>query len=161
MTRTPSKQISLARLKTLGRSLRSRGRRIVFTNGTFDLLHLGHVDYLEKAKRLGDVLVIGVNSDRSVKSYKTPDRPIVPEKDRMRVLSALACVDYVVLFNEPTPIRLILALKPHILAKGADWKKSQIAGAKEVESWKGKVRLIPLVAGKSTSAIIAKIRRES
>jgi D-beta-D-heptose 7-phosphate kinase/D-beta-D-heptose 1-phosphate adenosyltransferase len=161
MKPTASKLISLARLKTLGRSLRSRGRRIVFTNGTFDLLHLGHVDYLEKAKRLGDVLVIGVNSDRSVKSYKTPDRPIVPQKDRLRVLSALACVDYVVLFHEPTPIRLILALKPHILAKGADWKKSQIAGAKAVESWKGKVRRLPLVPGKSTSDILLKIRRGS
>lgn len=152
------KIISSASLKKLGDFLRRQGRKIVFTNGTFDILHLGHVTYLQKAKDCGDVLVVGVNSDASVKSYKSPDRPLNPERDRMVVLAALACVDYVALFEEPTPLKLILNLRPHVLAKGADWKKSQIAGAKEVESWGGKVRRIPLVAGRSTTKIIKKMQ---
>jgi rfaE bifunctional protein nucleotidyltransferase chain/domain len=145
-------------LKSLGSKLRGLRKKIVFTNGTFDILHLGHVTYLEKAKSFGDVLVIGVNSDASVKSYKNPDRPINPEKDRMAVLAALECVDYVVLFTEPTPLNLICALRPHVLAKGADWKKSQIAGAKETESWGGKVKLVKLVPGRSTTKVIEKMR---
>ncbi len=143
---------------TRERKEKAKGKTIVFTNGTFDILHLGHVTYLKKAKALGDVLIVGVNSDLSVKSYKTPDRPINPEKDRMAVLAALECVDYVVLFKEPTPIRLILEIKPAVLVKGADWKKNQIAGAAEVESWNGKVKLIPLVSGRSTTQVIQKMR---
>jgi rfaE bifunctional protein nucleotidyltransferase chain/domain len=153
-----SKIIKSSQLSTLCRRLRSQRKKIVFTNGTFDILHLGHVTYLQKAKKTGDVLIVGVNSDQSVKSYKTPDRPINPEKDRMAVLAALECVDYVVLFTEPTPIRLILAAKPDVLVKGADWKKSQIAGAREVESWGGKVKLVGLVPGRSTTAIIQKMK---
>ncbi len=153
-----SKIIKRQQLQALGRGLRAARKKIVFTNGTFDILHLGHVTYLQKAKRAGDVLIVGVNSDASVKSYKTPDRPINPQADRMAVLAALECVDYVVLFEEPTPLHLILALKPHVLVKGADWKKSQIAGAREVESWGGKVKLVTLVRGRSTTAIIQKMR---
>lgn len=154
----PGKIIARTQLKSLGTRLRKQRKKIVFTNGTFDILHLGHVTYLQKARKFGDLLVVGVNSDASVKSYKTPDRPINPQNDRMAVLAALACVDYVVLFEEPTPIKLILDLKPHVLAKGADWKKSQIAGAQEVESWGGQVKLIQFVAGRSTTNIINKMR---
>lgn len=153
-----SKIVSLPQLKPLLRRLKAADQRIVFTNGTFDLLHLGHVTYLQKAKCLGDILIVGVNSDSSVKSYKGPDRPINAQADRMRVLAALECVDYVVLFSEPTPLRLILRVKPDILVKGADWKKNQIAGAREVQSWGGKVKLIPLVRGRSTTRMIEKMQ---
>ncbi len=130
----------------------------MFTNGTFDILHRGHVEYLEKARRAGDVLIVGVNTDRSVKSYKSPDRPINPQNDRIRVLTALACVDYAILFGDPTPLALINSIRPHVLVKGADWKKSQIVGAREVESWGGKVKRIPLTKGRSTTRIINKMR---
>jgi rfaE bifunctional protein nucleotidyltransferase chain/domain len=153
-----NKVISRASLPAVTKKLRAQRKKIGFTNGTFDILHLGHVTYLQKARTCCDVLIVAVNSDASVKSYKTPDRPINPEKDRMAVLAALECVDYVVLFTEPTPLNLIIAAKPDVLIKGADWKKSQIAGAAEVESWGGKVKLIPLVAGKSTTSIIQKMR---
>lgn len=159
MSSSVPKILSRSALSALGRKLRTQGKKIVFTNGTFDILHLGHVTYLQKAKTFGDVLIVGVNSDSSVRSYKTPDRPINPEKDRMAVLAALACVDYVVLFSEPTPLNLICAVKPHVLVKGADWKKSQIAGAQEVESWGGKVKLVSFVPGRSTTNIIEKMRK--
>lgn len=153
------KLLSLSSLKKTLKKLRSQKRKIVFTNGTFDILHLGHVTYLEKAKAAGDILVVGVNTDRSVKSYKTPDRPINGEQDRLAVIAALESVDFAVLFDDPTPIKLINALKPDVLVKGADWKKSQIAGAKEVESWGGKVVLIKFVAGRSTTNVIEKMRK--
>ena len=118
-------------------ALRSRSSRsskkIVFTNGTFDILHRGHVAYLEKARKAGDVLVVGVNSDASVRAYKGPGRPVNPERDRLFVLAALQCVDYVVLFSDPTPIKLISKLRPDVLAKGADWKLADIVGAVEVQ----------------------------
>ncbi len=153
------KQPSLSSLKKTLSKLRARKLKVVFTNGTFDILHLGHVTYLQKARAAGDILVVGVNTDRSVKSYKTPDRPINPEQDRLAVLAALECVDYAILFDDPTPIKLINVLKPDVLVKGADWKKSQIAGAKEVESWGGKVVLVKLVPGRSTTNIIEKMRK--
>jgi D-beta-D-heptose 7-phosphate kinase/D-beta-D-heptose 1-phosphate adenosyltransferase len=146
------------RIQGLSARLRREGKKIVFTNGTFDLLHLGHVDYLQKARRSGDRLVVGVNTDRSVKTYKDPSRPLNPLNDRMRVLAALECVDYVVPFDEPTPLALILKVKPHVLAKGADWKKSQIAGAKEVESWGGRIQRIRLVPGRSTTRLLKLLR---
>lgn len=155
------KIIPLSKIGTLVHRLRSRGKKIVFTNGTFDLLHLGHVRYLEKAKRLGDVLVVGVNTDRSVKSYKGPGRPINPERDRIEVLTALGCVDYAVLFDEPTPARLISRVKPDVLVKGADWKKVRIAGAREVESWGGRVRRIKLTPGRSTTRLLRLLGEES
>ena len=139
-------------------TLKKKRRKIVFTNGTFDLLHAGHVMYLEKAKALGDILIVGMNTDKSVKTYKSPHRPIVPQSDRIRVLTALECVDYAVLFQEPTPLGLILAIKPDILVKGADWKKATIAGAKEVESWGGKVVRMRLLPGHSTTNLIARVK---
>lgn len=153
------KIVSGVRVKSLGRTLKRNKKKIVFTNGTFDLLHLGHVDYLQKAKKQGDVLVVGVNSDKSVKSYKDPSRPVNPEKDRLRLISALECVDYAVLFSDPTPLKLINNLHPDVLVKGADWKVSQIAGAKEVLSWGGSVKRIKLVKGKSTTSLIKKIKK--
>lgn len=153
-----NKILTQSRLRPLARRLRASRKRIVFTNGTFDILHRGHVEYLEKARRAGDVLIVGVNTDRSVKSYKSPDRPINPQNDRIRVLTALACVDYAILFGDPTPLALINSIRPHVLVKGADWKKSQIVGAREVESWGGKVKRIPLTKGRSTTRIINKMR---
>jgi len=153
-----SKVIPFSKIKGLCERLRRRGKKLVFTNGTFDILHRGHVAYLERAKQLGDILIVGVNSDRSVKSYKGPGRPLNPEGDRARVLAALGCVDYAVIFSEPTPHRLILEARPHILAKGADWKKNAIVGAKEVESWRGKVCRIRLVPGRSTTRLIQKLK---
>lgn len=151
------KLIPQSRIAALAQKLKKQGKRIVFTNGTFDILHAGHVRYLQKAKVCGDILIIGVNTDASVKVYKDPNRPVNHQKDRVEVLSALACVDYLVLFNEPTPLKLIKKIRPHVLAKGADWKKSQIAGAAEVESWGGKVKRIQLVTGRSTTNVISKI----
>ena len=152
------KLISLSKLPKLVKSLKLSRKKIVFTNGTFDILHLGHVTYLQKARKCGDLLVVGLNSDSSVKSYKGPDRPINPQGDRAGVLAALECVDYIVIFNEPAPLSLILKIKPNVLVKGADWKKSQIAGAKEVESWGGKVVLVNMVEGRSSTRIIEKMK---
>lgn len=147
--------------RTLGpvvRRLKSRGKRIVFTNGTFDILHLGHVTYLQKAKAFGDILLVGVNTDKSVKSYKDPNRPVNPEKDRIKVLTALECVDYAILFGETTPLHLILKVKPDVLVKGADWALKAIVGAKEVLSWGGKVKRVPLVPGRSSTRVINLLR---
>lgn len=130
----------------------------MFTNGCFDILHVGHVSYLQKARQLGDVLVVGVNSDASVRFLKGPERPINPEQDRLKVVSALEAVDYVTLFPEETPLNLICEIRPDVLAKGADWEKNKIVGAKEVESWGGKVKQIPWVPGRSTTAVIEKMR---
>ena len=150
----PSKILTRATLPGVVAKIRRAKKRIAFTNGTFDILHLGHVTYLQKAKATADVLIVGVNTDRSVKTYKDPTRPINPQNDRLQVLAALACVDYVILFDDPTPLKLILAVRPDILVKGADWALKDIAGAKEVLSWGGKVRRIKLVAGRSSTRII-------
>lgn len=137
-----------------------RKNKVVFTNGTFDILHLGHVRYLQKSRAQGSLLVVGVNSDASVRRYKGPNRPINTQKDRLEVLAALECVDYVVLFGEDTPLNLIKAIKPDVLVKGADWKKEDIVGASEVESWGGQVRRIRFVQGKSTTGTIEKILKK-
>lgn len=155
---TEQKILSQTKLASLLVRIRKQGKKIIFTNGTFDLLHVGHVTYLEKARQFGDFLVVGVNSDRSVKSYKDSSRPLNPEKERMRVLAALACVDYVTLFDQPTPLELIKKCRPDVLVKGADWKKNEIAGAREVESWGGKVKRIPLVKDRSTTRLIHKLQ---
>lgn len=152
-----SKIQSRPKLARIAERCRRTGKRVVFTNGCFDLLHAGHVTYLEKAKRLGDVLMVGLNSDASMKRIKGPDRPLTPERDRLRVLAALQAVDYVTLFSEETPLRLIRELRPHILVKGADWKKREIVGGREVESWGGRVKRIRLVPGRSTTAILKKL----
>ncbi|TCJ15450.1 D-glycero-beta-D-manno-heptose-7-phosphate kinase [Parasulfuritortus cantonensis] len=133
------------------------GRRVVFTNGCFDLLHAGHVGYLEQARKLGDRLVVGLNTDASVSRLKGPARPVIHEADRARVLAALEAVDAVVLFGEETPLDLILALRPDVLVKGDDYREDQVVGAAEVKSWGGSVALIPVLAGRSTTGIIAKL----
>lgn len=152
-----SKVISQSQAQRIARQLRAKGKKIAFTNGTFDILHLGHVQYLQKARATADFLFVGVNTDRSVKTYKEPGRPVNPQNDRVQVLAALECVSYAVLFDEPTPLNLIKVIRPHVLVKGADWKKSQVAGAVEVESWGGKVRLIKLTQGRSTTNVIHKV----
>ncbi|QFY41817.1 D-glycero-beta-D-manno-heptose-7-phosphate kinase [Candidatus Methylospira mobilis] len=137
---------------------RAAGQRIVFTNGCFDLLHAGHVTYLEQARKLGDRLVLGLNTDRSVSALKGPSRPVVHENDRARVLAALEAVDAVVLFDEETPLLLIKALRPDVLVKGADYREEQVVGGSEVKSWGGEIALIDMVPGRSSSAIIERLR---
>ncbi len=141
----------------LRRKARAEGRKVVFTNGVFDILHRGHVEYLRKARDMGDLLVVGLNSDDSVRRLKGPARPINPQEDRAVVLSALACVDCVVIFNEDTPLKLIESLVPDVLVKGADWKVKDIVGADVVLQNGGKVENIELTPGRSTTAIIRKI----
>lgn len=138
---------------------RGLGERVVFTNGCFDLLHVGHVRSLEQARGLGDRLVVGINSDASVRRIKGPARPIVPARQRAEVLAALACVDWVVVFGEPTPLRLIRALRPDVLAKGGDWKLDAIVGRDDVLSWGGSVRRLREVPGVRTTTIARRIRR--
>ena len=149
-----SKILTKNKLSAVVRRLKAQGKRIAFTNGTFDILHLGHVTYLQKARAFADVLIVGVNTDRSVKTYKDPNRPVNPEQDRLKVLTALACVDYAILFNEPTPLKLIEAIRPEVLVKGADWSIKDIVGAREVLAWGGKVKRIPLVKGRSSTRVI-------
>lgn len=156
---TKHKILSPHKLASLSKRLKSKSRKIVFTNGTFDILHIGHIRYLEQARKLGDVLVVGVNSDVSVRSYKGQGRPINPEKERLQILAALECVSYVTRFSDPTPLKLIRACKPDVLVKGGDWKLSQIVGAKEVLSWGGKVKRLPFVPDRSTTRVIQKLRQ--
>jgi D-beta-D-heptose 7-phosphate kinase/D-beta-D-heptose 1-phosphate adenosyltransferase len=137
---------------------RHAGKNVVFTNGVFDLLHPGHVRYLQAARREGDVLVVAINSDRAVQAIKGPPRPINPQAERAEVLAALACVDAVVVFDEANPLQLISRLQPDVLVKGADWALEAIIGRDVVEARGGRVRRIPLAEGYSTSAIIRKIR---
>jgi D-beta-D-heptose 7-phosphate kinase/D-beta-D-heptose 1-phosphate adenosyltransferase len=139
-------------------NVRAHGRRLVFTNGVFDLLHPGHVRYLQAARREGDALMVGVNSDRSVRANKGPSRPIVPEAERAEVIGALAAVDAVVVFDEDTPAEIIRRVQPDVLVKGADWAADRIVGREAVEGRGGKVVRIPVEHGWSTSTIIEKIR---
>ncbi len=143
-----------ADLSKLLSRLRSKGKRVVFTNGCFDILHVGHVDYLSKARRLGDLLVIGLNTDSSVRKVKGKNRPINKESDRAKVLAALSSVDYVTLFSESTPEKLIMKLKPDVLVKGGDWKVKDIVGGDFVMKNGGKVKNIPYIKGYSTTSII-------
>ena len=138
--------------------LRGAGKTIVFTNGVFDLLHIGHLRYLQQARTLGDALIVGLNSDRSVRANKGPERPITPEAERAEVLEALSCVDGVVIFDEETPHDLIAAVQPDVLVKGADWAEDAIVGRDIVEARGGRVVRVALEPGQSTSAIIGKIR---
>jgi rfaE bifunctional protein nucleotidyltransferase chain/domain len=138
--------------------LRAAGKTVVFTNGVFDLLHTGHLRYLQHARSLGDALVVGVNSDRSVRSIKGPARPITSQEERAEVLSALACVDGVVVFDEDTPHDLIAAVQPDVLVKGADWGEDAIVGRDLVEARGGRVVRVPIEPGCSTTAIIDRIR---
>jgi rfaE bifunctional protein nucleotidyltransferase chain/domain len=142
-------------------ALRKRGKKIVFTNGCFDILHYGHIKYLQDTKKKGDYLVVAVNSDSSVKKIKGKNRPIVTEKDRLRQVAGLESVDFVILFKEENPLNLIKTLKPDILVKGADWKKKNIIGKDEVQSYGGKVFTVKLVNGRSTTALIKRILRNN
>lgn len=136
---------------------RTEGKKIAFTNGCFDILHVGHIRYLKKAKNFGDILIIGLNTDRSIKLIKGEKRPIVPEKERAEVLAALEFVDYIVLFDEPDPLRLIEALTPDVLVKGADWAKGKIVGKETVKNAGGRVVRVPLVDRASSTGMIEKI----
>jgi len=151
--------VSLSILVRKIRRLKKQKKKIVFTNGCFDLLHAGHIRLLKIAKGLGDVLIVGLNSDRSARKLKGPGRPIALEKDRAEVLFAVRYVDYVVLFSEPTPLKLIQALSPDVLVKGADYRMSAIIGADWVESYGGRVVRIPLLKGRSSSVILKKLKR--
>ena len=154
--------MTTAQLLPLLERARRDKQRIVFTNGCFDLMHVGHTRYLQEAKALGDVLVVGVNSDASVKSLKkASDRPIVAEAQRAEVVAALACVDYVIIFPEPDPLNVITALQPDVLVKGGDWPVDRIIGRELVERRGGTVKTIPLVPGMSTTALIERIRSQS
>ncbi len=149
-----------AALKRALTALKKRGKQIVFTNGCFDILHVGHIDYLSRARKMGDALVIGLNSDSSVRRLKGASRPINKERDRAKIISALWFVDYVTIFNEDTPEALIRKIKPDIMVKGSDWKGKHVAGADFVKSRGGRVRMVRFVKGYSTTSVIKKISKK-
>jgi D-beta-D-heptose 7-phosphate kinase/D-beta-D-heptose 1-phosphate adenosyltransferase len=157
----PARRTGLARAQARAkvRAAQRRGERVVFTNGCFDLLHVGHVRCLEAARRLGDRLLVGVNSDASVRRLKGDGRPVVPAGRRAEVLAALACVDWVVIFGETTPLALIRALRPRVLAKGGDWTLDTIVGRMDVEGWGGQVKRLPELPGVHTTRLLEQIRR--
>lgn len=149
----------LNELKKIILRLKAKGKKIVFTNGCFDLLHYGHVKYLEDAKRKGDILIVAINSNASLKRIKGNKRPIINEADRARIIAGLESVDFVVSFKEDTPFNLIRSIKPDILVKGADWNKKDVVGADFVFSYGGKTSTINLVKGRSTTNLIKKIAK--
>ena len=153
------KIMKISRMKKVLARLKVQGKKVVFTNGCFDILHVGHVRYLRKAKSLGDILIIGMNTDRSVKTIKGEKRPIVPERERAEVLSALEFVDYIIFFDEPDPLALITALQPDVLVKGADWSKDRIVGREVVENLGGRVVRVSMVPGASSTGLIEKIKK--
>ncbi|MFH1655535.1 MAG: D-glycero-beta-D-manno-heptose 1-phosphate adenylyltransferase [Candidatus Omnitrophota bacterium] len=160
--RNPDKLKNLKNLAAIVSGLKKRGKKIVFTNGCFDILHYGHAKYLEKARKFGDGLIVGLNSDRSVRIIKKDkNRPVNSQFDRASVLAALSSVDYIVIFNELTPYKLIKALKPNIIVKGGDWKKNEVVGKDIVESCGGKVVIAPYIKGYSTTKIIKSIIKNS
>ena len=153
-----NKIYSREKLKKKIDGLRREGKKIVFTNGCFDILHVGHTRYLTEAKKQGDVLVLGLNSDESVRSLKGEKRPLIPENERADVVASLESVDYVTIFHEKTPLELIEYLKPHVLVKGGDWKEKDVVGRESVASWGGMVVIIPEIKGSSTTNIIEKVK---
>ena len=155
------KVLDLSSLKTRVRYLRQQRKTIVFANGCFDLLHVGHVALLERAKSLGDVLIVAINSDRSTRKVKGPTRPILAQADRAKMLAALEAVDYVTIFDEPTPYRFIAELEPDVLIKGSDWAAGEIVGSDVVKRRGGKVVRVPLVSGFSTTKMIERIIRDA
>lgn len=161
LSRPAHKILRGAAVRRRVRSWQAQGLKVVFTNGCFDLLHLGHVTLLDRARRYGDRLIVGINSDASVRKLKGPSRPVVPEHARARVLAGLEAVDGVVVFDEPTPLELMLILEPDVIVKGGDYVADEIVGAKEVRSWGGKVRIVPFVDGFSTTTLIAKTAQQS
>jgi len=152
------KRLSRARAQAVVRAAQRRGERVVFTNGCFDLLHVGHVRCLEAARRLGERLVVGVNSDASVRRLKGPGRPVRGETERARMLAALACVDAVCIFGEDTPLELVRALQPDVIVKGGDYAPETVVGAADVTARGGRVVIVPLTPGHSTTATIAHVR---
>ena len=153
-----SKLKTLSEVAEIAAQARQQGQSVVFTNGCFDLLHRGHVHILREARASGDLLIVGINSDTSVRSIKGPLRPILPQTDRIELIAAMEMVDYVVLFDEPDPYRAIAAIKPNVLAKGGDWSAEKIVGADIVEQNGGRVAVIPYLPGFSTTEIIERIR---
>ncbi|MFT5170127.1 MAG: rfaE bifunctional protein nucleotidyltransferase chain/domain [Candidatus Omnitrophota bacterium] len=153
----PKKVLSLNTLKKKISDLKKQGHTIAFTNGCFDILHFGHVSYLAKAKKRDRILILGLNSDISVKKIKGKNRPIINQYDRAGLLAALACVDFVVLFDEDTPLNVIKALKPDVLIKGADWKGKGIVGEDDVKAYGGRIEYITFVANRSTTNVIDKV----
>lgn len=157
---TPARVLSLDEAAALAAELRLAGRQMVFTNGCFDLLHSGHVDYLQRARALGDWLLVGLNGDDSVRLLKGPGRPIFPERDRVAVLASLRCVDAVVVFQEPTAEALVSVLRPHVYVKGGDWATGERRPpeAAIVEAYGGQVVFLPYLVGRSTTEVIARVR---
>ncbi len=145
-------------LKTIIDAAKDSGKKIIFTNGCFDIIHAGHTSYLAEAKALGDVLIVAVNSDTSVRGIKGEKRPLVPEDERAEVVAALGCVDFVVIFEEPDPQALVDLLRPDVLVKGGDWREEDVIGRKSVDSWGGKVVIIPHKKGLSTTNIVERIK---
>ncbi|MBN2514811.1 MAG: D-glycero-beta-D-manno-heptose 1-phosphate adenylyltransferase [Deltaproteobacteria bacterium] len=154
-----NKILSKDRLKKTIEEYKKEGKKIVFTNGCFDIIHAGHVRYLSDAKKLGDILVLALNSDSSVRSIKGKPRPFVPQAERAYVIASLESVDYVTIFDEDTPLLLIEDLKPHILVKGGDWTEETVVGRNSVTKWGGRVVIMPEVKGISTTNIIEKIKK--
>jgi len=155
----PAKYKSVDELSAMSDQARKAGRVVVFTNGCFDLVHRGHIHLLRQAKALGDILIVGLNSDVSVKTIKGPDRPIMPEADRIELIAALEMVDYVVVYSEPDPYHIIAAIKPNVLVKGGDWSADKIIGADVVEQNGGRVAVVPYLPEFSTTQIIERIRK--
>jgi len=149
-----NKIVGIAAIKKISQSHKSNGKKVVFTNGCFDLLHVGHIRYLESSKAQGDILIVGLNSDGSVKKIKGDKRPVVCEEERAELLASLVPVDHVVIFDELTPRSLIDAIRPDVLVKGSDWKKGTIVGADLVESYGGRVFRAPFTDGRSTASLI-------
>jgi D-beta-D-heptose 7-phosphate kinase/D-beta-D-heptose 1-phosphate adenosyltransferase len=154
-----AKYKSVEELSAISAQARKAGRLVVFTNGCFDLVHRGHIHLLRQAKTLGDILIVGLNSDVSVKSIKGPDRPIMPEADRIELIAALEMVDYVVPYSEADPYRVIAAIKPNVLVKGGDWSADKIVGTDVVEQNGGRVAVVPYLPGFSTTEIIERIKK--
>jgi D-beta-D-heptose 7-phosphate kinase/D-beta-D-heptose 1-phosphate adenosyltransferase len=150
--------ITMSDMMAIRRRLRKNGKKVVFTNGVFDIVHVGHLSLFEKAKKLGDALIVAINSDASVRRLKGESRPVTPFRDRARLVAALRPVDYVVQFGQDTPLQTIMKLTPDILVKGADYKLSEIVGAREVASWGGRVIRIRLLPGRSSSKIAGLLR---
>jgi rfaE bifunctional protein nucleotidyltransferase chain/domain len=150
----PQALIPQSRIQAVTTRLRRAGRKVVFTNGVFDIIHRGHVEYLAKAKSFGDVLIVGLNTDASVRRLKGKGRPIQPQSDRAAILLALKSVDCVVLFSDDTPARLIERVRPDVLVKGADYSLTEIVGAKQVKSYGGSVKRVRLIKGRSTSVLL-------
>ncbi|MBI1987651.1 MAG: D-glycero-beta-D-manno-heptose-7-phosphate kinase [Nitrospinae bacterium] len=150
--------VTLGELRPLVNLAKSQGKRIVFTNGCFDLLHVGHIHYLQKARALGDLLIVGLNDDASVRQLKGLDRPLISQEDRASILAALGCIDHVVIFSELTPENLIREIRPHVLVKGGDYSLETVVGREMVESYGGRVELIPYIEGRSTSDLVQQIR---